>query len=61
MKLTLTRREARLAVFDALHKKYPDVGYIGHRSVEIEVIEVDNPDDIAVEATLVTEKEHHAQ
>lgn len=55
MKMNLTRREARHALIHALENKYPDAGILGHRAVEIEVIEANEVDDIAVEATLVTE------
>jgi hypothetical protein len=57
MKLNLTRREARHALIHALENKYPDVGILGHRAVEIEVIEAEEPHDIAIEATLVTEED----
>lgn len=54
MSMTLTRREARLALIQALEKKYPEEGILVFRGIEIEVIEAKQPEDIAVEARKVT-------
>jgi hypothetical protein len=53
MIMTLTHKEVRHALIAALEKKYPEQGVLGHQAIEIEVFEVDKPEDIALEAKRV--------
>jgi hypothetical protein len=50
MSMTLTRREARLALIQALERKYPEKGVLSHQAIEIGVVEAEHPEEVAIEA-----------